>query len=267
MRKPQIPEHCTLRHFAIHGWMLVSQAFDAHAAAEMRNVVWEALRSAGIFPDEPSTWTVERPGHLQRLRSEAAFKAVGSEVVLKTIDSIFEGQAYPMPRDWGSVFAAFPSGEEWGIPFKGWHLDAHYASALWPIGGVKTLALFGEVGPRGGATQIVSGSHRLVHAWFQKHPPSPGARSADLRRQLQKHDYVRELHSPGDPAKRIARFMDEEDADGIPLRVVEIAGNAGDVFVLHPLVLHAATPNNANEPRFLLSGGITTDMWGFEALS
>jgi hypothetical protein len=51
--------------------------------------------------------------------------------------------------------------------------------------------------------------------------------------------------------------------DDVPLLVVETTAVAGDVIMLHPLVLHVAAPNNAATPRFLLSGGITTDRWGW----
>ncbi len=118
--------------------------------------------------------------------------------------------------------------------------------------------------PRGGGTQIVGGSHRLVHRWFEQNPPPPGARSADMRKLLLADPYIRDLHEPGDRDARIARFMDRtEEVDGIPLRIVETTGAAGDIFLLHPLVMHVAAPNNAAEPRFLLSGGITTDDWGW----
>jgi len=49
-----------------------------------------------------------------------------------------------------------------------------------------------------------------------------------------------------------------ETVDGIPLQVVENTGAAGDVILLHPLVLHVAAPNAGIEPRFLLSGGVDT---------
>ena len=130
--------------------------------------------------------------------------------------------------------------------------------------GVKTFALLGDIAPRGGGTLMVSGSHRLVYKWFQENPPSPGARSAEMRRLLQKQPYVRDLRSPGDDGERIKRFMrGVEDADGIPLQVVEATGDAGDVILVHPLVMHVAAPNTAAEPRFMISGGVTTDMWGW----
>jgi hypothetical protein len=97
-----------------------------------------------------------------------------------------------------------------------------------------------------------------------RHPPPAGARSADMRKSLQRHPYVRDLHIEGDRESRIDRFMNRvEEVDGIPLQVVENTGAAGDVILLHPLTLHVAAPNNGIAPRFLLSGAITTDMHGW----
>ncbi|HEU4619878.1 MAG TPA: hypothetical protein VFV10_17700, partial [Gammaproteobacteria bacterium] len=58
-----------------------------------------------------------------------------------------------------------------------------------------------------------------------------------------------------DADERAARFIGRaEEHDGIPLQVVENTGAAGDVMLLHPLVLHVATPNKSAVPRLLLSG-------------
>ncbi len=125
-------------------------------------------------------------------------------------------------------------------------------------------SLFGDAPPRSGATLILSGSHRLIHKWFKENPAPPAARSAEMRKLLQGHPYIRDLHTPGDRQQRIARFMDAAEAvDGIPLQVIENTGSAGDVLLLHPLLLHVAARNTGVGPRFLLSGGVTTDMSGW----
>jgi hypothetical protein len=254
----------TLEHFHEHGWMRVHQAFDADAAAAMRDVAWEGLAGIGVQRDAPATWTIERPVKLQHLKDDPAFAAVGSERLHDAIGAILETQSYERPKRWGALFIAFPGPDAWGVPAAGWHIDAHYASQLRPPKGVQTLALFGDILPRSGATLILSGAHRLIHRWFEENPPPADARSADMRRSLRGHAYFRDLHAEGDRDRRIARFMDRvEEVDGIPLQVVEATGVAGDVILLHPLTLHVAAPNNGAAPRFMLSGGVTTDMAGW----
>jgi hypothetical protein len=58
--------------------------------------------------------------------------------------------------------------------------------------------------------------------------------------------------------------MSTEIHDGVPLKVVELTGEPADVFLMHPLLMHTAAPNSRAEPRLMISGGITTDMWGWE---
>ena len=259
------PDDRTLAHFHDRGWMRVAEAFDGAAAEAMRDVVWNGLAGMGIRRDAPETWTIERPVNLQALKAHAAFNAVGSARLRASIDAILETQAYETPKRWGAIFVAFPTRDNaWGVPAGGWHLDANYMSQLSPPKGVQIHTLFGDVAPRSGASQILSGSHRLVHQWFKDHPPAPGARSADMRQSLLNHPYIRDLHTDGDRQGRIDRFMTRiEVVDGIPLQVVENTGAAGDVILLHPLTLHVAAPNNGAAPRFLLSGAVTTDMHGW----
>ena len=253
----------TVEHFRVHGWMRVPGVFDSAEAAAMRDAVWDGLADVGVQRDAPATWTVERPVKLQKLKDHAAFNAVGGGRLLAAIDAVLETQAYERPKRWGAIFVAFPTEDEWGVPASGWHVDANY-SQLSPPTGVQTHALFGGIAPRSGASQILSGSHRLIHKWFKDHPPLAGARSADMRESLQRHPYVRDLHTEGHREGRIDRFMNRvEEVDGIPLRVVENTGAAGDVILLHPLMLHVAAPNNGVVPRFLLTGAVTTDLHGW----
>jgi hypothetical protein len=250
-------------HFRVHGWMRVRAAFSGDDAAAMRAAAWRALAKAGIRQHDPSTWIQERPEHLQQVKDDPAFRAVGRARLLEAIEAALEGQAYEQPKHWGALFLAFPSQQPWRVPFRGWHADANYVSALSPPAGVRTHALFGDVACRAGGTLIVSGSHRLVHQYFKDHPLPPGARGADYRQLLHGHPYIHGLHTDGDPDERAARFIDRsEEHGGIPLQVVENTGAAGDVLLLHPLVLHVAAPNTSTAPRFLLSGGVDLpSMW------
>jgi hypothetical protein len=244
--------------FQADGWVRVPGAFGADDAAEMREVVWRALRETGIERDRPDTWHKERPCHLQHLKSDPAFRAVASERTLAAIDQVLAGQRWPLPSDWGAFFIVFPATRPWTVPADGWHIDADYAGPLAPPQGVKIHAMFGDVAPRAGGMTIVSGSHRLVHRWFIDHPPRPGARSAELRRAVLLHPYLRDLCRAGDEAARIRRFHERvEEVDGIPLQVLENTASAGDVILMHPLLLHAPpTTHLGSAPRFLLNKDI-----------
>src|SRR5690348_428501 len=106
--------------------MRVPAAFTADEAAAMRAAVWGALAAAGVRDSDPSTWTTERPDHLQTVKGDLAFRAVGSARLLEAIDGVLEGRPYETPKYWGSPFLAFPSTQPWHVPTSGWHIDANY---------------------------------------------------------------------------------------------------------------------------------------------
>ena len=188
---PDAPiEDQTIQHFRVHGWMRVRAAFSANEAESMRAAVWRGLASAGIRREDRTTWTKERPEHLQDVKEDPAFQAVGSARLLAAIDAVLDGQAYERPKNWGACFLGFPTAEPWIVPSRGWHVDANYLSSLSPPAGVRIHALFGDVARRAGGTLIVSGSHRLIHQYFRDHPPPFDARGAEYRRLLCGHPYV-----------------------------------------------------------------------------
>jgi ectoine hydroxylase-related dioxygenase (phytanoyl-CoA dioxygenase family) len=54
------------------------------------------------------------------------------------------------------------------------------------------------------------------------------------------------------PADRIAAFMDRETiVEDVPLRVVELTGEPGDMVFCHPVMVHCAAPNRGARPRFM----------------
>lgn len=249
----------TLQHFRTYGWVRIPAAFSATDAAAMCDVIWAALAGAGIHRDDRSTWTTPRPVHLQHLKADPVFRAVGTARTLQAVDEVLEGQPWRKPPDWGAFFLQFPTGREWNIPSAGWHADGDYTGRLSPPCGVKVHSMLTDVGPRGGGVNILSGSHRLVHRWFSEHPAPAGTRSAQLRKSLERHPYIRDLCSTGKAESRIERFHEcAEEMDGIRLQVIENTAAAGDVILMHSLLLHAAAPaaHLGSRPRFLLNQDI-----------
>ena len=54
------------------------------------------------------------------------------------------------------------------------------------------------------------------------------------------------------PADRIAAFMDEETTvEGVPIRVVELTGEPGDMVFCHPVMVHCRAQNRGARPRFM----------------
>jgi hypothetical protein len=245
-------------HFDERGYLRVSGAFSAEAAAAMRDVVWDALERNGIMRDDPKTWNNETPSHLQSLKGVDAFKSIGSERTLAAIDDIIGAGRWKLPADWGAYFLLFPTRRPWTVPWNAWHLDHDYTASVSPVDGLKVHSMFGDVAPRAGGMTIVAGSHHLVARHFADHPPPAGAKAAQVRKQLMRScDYLRELGTDpgeGDADARIARFVDTvEVVDGARLQVVELTATAGDVILIHPLVLHARPTNAGRQPRFLLN--------------
>jgi ectoine hydroxylase-related dioxygenase (phytanoyl-CoA dioxygenase family) len=119
---------------------------------------------------------------------------------------------------------------------------------------VRTFALLATHLPGGGGTLVVAGSHRLVTALAEHIAlPSRSTATAVAKKALASDPWFKELfdsdHQPG----RLDRLMnDGAVVNGIPVRVVELTGGPGDVFVMHPWTLHAVSPNRRGTPRLML---------------
>ena len=62
------------------------------------------------------------------------------------------------------------------------------------------------------------------------------------------------LTAPPSGEDRVRRFMQEgSELDGVPVRVSEMLGEPGDVILMHPLLMHAPTPNVLQTPRMMLT--------------
>lgn len=203
----------------------------------LAEAVAPALESSRISAHDRSTWSdgaVLRgaDGHPIARRSEdsrwpALFE---SETLVGFLDALHGGRAWRWADGAASgvgwIHLRFPVDEasQWAAPAAdgGWHIDGATRS-LATVQSVVVLPLVTPIRPGGGGTALIPGSHRQVGRWLHDVDDEAVA-SAQLRGCL----------------SGIVRT-----ALGREHGIIEATGDAGDVLVLHPLTVHAASSAHA----------------------
>ena len=137
----------------------------------------------------------------------------------------------------------------WDVPSRG--LPANLRGQRRRVG--RLFAILAPLAPKGGATLVATGSHRIVQTLVDGRGYEQS--SGEVRKRLKaKHRWFAGLMSSDRDRERARRFMDvPTEVDGVPLQVEEMTGAPGDVFLMHPAALHAATPNVLEAPRLVLA--------------
>jgi hypothetical protein len=152
---------------------------------------------------------------------------------VEAIYDIAGRNAAPTPSVGGTFAVRFPVD---GDPRDdGWHIDGSYDGpdgAYWVNHrsrgrALLMLALFSDVGEDDAPTRIRVGSHRLMTPVLDA------------------------FGNKGLPAVRVP-LPDEVRA--LPMALA--TGRAGDVYLCHPFLVHAAQRNRGTEPRFLAQPGV-----------
>jgi hypothetical protein len=248
-----------LEGFERTGLLHLGGAIPVADAASMCDRIWDHARDAhGMERTDPATWLIEeRLAGLRKVSGGRDFERIGSPAVRGALDGLL-GE-WTEPSRWGVLLVTFPRREqtEWDVPLNVWHNDFVRFEADHRIRAVQMFVLLDDIGPRGGATVVLTGSHQLVSRYAD--PAEDGPHPKRLRRSLgEAHPWLRGLWEGGD--NRIQRYMvDGAEVDGVPLRVVELAGRAGDVFFMHCDTFHSAAPNCLDQPRMMASAMIAAD--------
>ena len=164
--------------------------------------------------------------------------------VCEAITELVDGRSVSPTLDRPQLLFTFPNATSWYVPHDVWHLD-------WPrlpnagIPGVQMFTFLDTVEPGGGGTLVVTGSHRLLNTGEQ-------IRSKDVKRRLKRDPYFHDLMSKDIILDR-NRFISEPSCVGdVELQVVELYGQAGDVYLMDLRLLHTIAPNASRVPRMML---------------
>ena len=244
-----------IERFERDGYVVVKQAFSPADCQAMERQWWRELQEAhGIRPDDPSTWR-RLPGDLKAAKRDPLQTRILTERLRGAFDDLLGKAAWLPPRDWGRPLVTFPEPGPWQVPTRLWHWDNPCEPHLDHLRGLFVVSFIGPVAPQCGGTVILSGSPRLLIQQERRLPESRRHESIAVRRERFHHSHPWLMALTGQapsPVDRIAAFMDEETiVDGIPLRVVELTGEPGDMVLCHPVMVHCVAPNRGMKPRFM----------------
>jgi hypothetical protein len=220
---PNIFNPSEIEQFVEEGYVAVREAFPSDVAAAIRTSLWEKL---GRDP-HPTGGFAEPFVSLQKAFTEPPFCEAWSPRVLAALDELVGAGRYLVPRALGWFPVSFPGFDQapWKPPTENWHVDGiqfhHHIDSR--DQGLLPIFILSDIGPGDGGTAIDLGSHKITARVLADAEPD----GLDLR----------EL------CKRVAAH---------PLgKIVEATGRAGDLFLNHPFMRHARSPNTGTSVRFI----------------
>lgn len=217
--------------FIRDGFVRVDDAFPRAAADEARAVFWYDLRTQGILPDDPATWT--RPVvRLGMYFQQEIVAAANTAILHAAFDQLAGAGAWRPCRAMGTVPVRFPSTQDPGD--TGWHIDASYGDnpsdfMSWRANihtrgrTLLMLFLFSDTTSDDAPTRIRVGSHRGI---------------------------ARALAPAGEAGLTLRELLPHFEG-GLPRREALATGPAGTVYLCHPFLVHAAQMHRGSQPRFL----------------
>ena len=217
-----------VNHFVEKGHVILKGCFPRELAEEWRAFAFKRL---GYDPDDSTTW--EQP----RVHLPSMNRVVIEEVAPRAWDAIcdllggeerivnFWGDGKPGWSDGFIINFGLGADQPWQPPSPevgGWHKDGdffrHFLDS--PEQGLLTIVVWSDIYPKSGGTFVACDSVRHVAQRLYEHP---------------------EGLLPSGFGQLIGKCKD----------FVEITGKAGDVVLLHPFILHAASQNPSGRARFI----------------
>lgn len=220
-----------IEQFVVDGVVRLPGAFPADVARQCVDELWVQLSEAR---DDATTWT-QPVSRIAGAASPGIVAAINTDRLCGAIDQLVGVGRWQRRTGYGSFPVRFPSAIDPGD--TGWHIDGSFAVGSAPPPwnywvdrwsrqrALLVLMLYSDVTDDDAPTRVRVGSHRDVARVLATLPPD-GASFVDV--------------SQAAAAGSIGR--DERTA----------IGSAGDAYLCHPFLLHAATwPHRGSAPRFL----------------
>jgi hypothetical protein len=229
---------------------------------EMSANVWDTVeRRSEVRRNDSSTWKAQRMIGFKDLPESLNFHRIATPAVCEALDSLFGTRKWERPERRFSMLVALPESDKpWDVPSQGWHLDTPLVRGLEGNYAVRIFVSLVKLSHGGGGTLFIAGSHRLLQRLFAK-KTAERIHSADARKALVRSSpWAKALFSLDGKTDRVRRFINGTTTiDKQEVRVVEMTGEPGDVFLTHPALIHSISTNCSSEPRIVLSGSVYRD--------
>lgn len=219
-----------LKEFTRNGFVKIEQAFPRELALRAQDILWQAT---GVDKNNPASWTqpVIRIGE----RFEPEFKEAANTEKLHQAYDLLVGKGNWLPRQsMGTFPVRFPSDQDPGD--DGWHIDVSFpgedpgnffswrSNAASRGRALLMLFLFSDVSEDDAPTRIRVGSHQAVGKLLLPY---------------------------GEDGLSFMELAQAATAATEGAATALATGNAGDVYLCHPFLLHAAQPHHGKNPRFM----------------
>lgn len=232
-----------IEQFMEIGYVRVVEAYPPRVAQQCRELAFAQLEIPLVPP-----WP--EPVRRGLVNGEPFRLAANAPRLLEAVDQLLEGEAWQPRPNLGLLVIRFPSDIDPGD--TGWHIDASFEGPAsddlfsWYVNyeskgrGLLLLCLLSDVGVDDAPTRILEGSHHAM----------PG------------------LLRPFGESGALGQTTPLPDLQG---EIALATGQAGDVFLCHPFLVHAASwPHRGTEPRIIaqppisLNGSLRIDGAGRE---
>ncbi|WP_280441408.1 phytanoyl-CoA dioxygenase family protein [Nocardia brasiliensis] len=215
--------------FIQDGFIRIPSAFPPELARQCREIIWP---DTGCDPDDPATWT-EPLVRMSEYDAEPFRSAVRMPVLERTFDQLVGPGRWVRRSGLGSIPIRFPHADPPADDY--WHFEGSYLPAGWRghtwtnyrSRGRALLMLFllSDVTEVDAPTRIRVGSHLFVPRLLLRYGEA------------------------GIDATRIEETGVLAATADLPLTCA--TGSAGDVYLCHPFLIHAAQAHRGTTPRFL----------------
>lgn len=226
----QILTESDVERFIERGYVRIPGCFSRELGLD-----WTARACERLFCsiDDPASWPAGRmrPPESQRVD----FESIAPRAWQAACELVGGADRVLLPCTWGDGFIINFGRQpelDWHPPsgtprsWQNWHKDGdffrHFLDS--PEQGLLVIGVFSDIEPRGGGTYLACDSVGHVARHLAAHPEG--------------------LLPRGTPAAEIVTQCND---------FLEATGNIGDVYLLHPFMLHSQSVNTSHRARFIVN--------------